>query len=74
MILTIFSFRYPGLCRGVHTTLLALTWSITLLAALALAVAVCMAVAPYLPTFALAAATIGGYAMLTMPRSKAVRK
>jgi uncharacterized protein (UPF0333 family) len=45
---------------------------VALLAALALVVAVAVAVAPVLMQMATAAAIIGGYAMLTMPR-KAVQ-
>jgi hypothetical protein len=41
-----------------------------MLAALALAVTVCMAVAPVLMQMATAAAIIGGYAMLTYPKAK----
>jgi hypothetical protein len=73
MILTLFSFRYPDLCRGVHTVLQALLLTVALVAAVALCVAVLVAVAPHLPTIAAAAAIIGGYAMLTQPRSKAAR-
>jgi hypothetical protein len=72
MLLTIL-YRLPGLPGAVRTLVLALIWSIALLAALALVVAVCMAVAPHLPMLATAAAIIGGYAMLTMPRSKVVQ-
>jgi hypothetical protein len=73
MLLTILSYRFPGLPGAVRTLVLALIWSIALLAAVLLVVAVCMAVAPHLPQLATAAAIIGGYAMLTMPRAKAVR-
>jgi hypothetical protein len=73
MLLTIVSFRYPGLPGAVHTALQALLLTVAMLAAVSLVVAVCMAVAPHLPMLATAAAIIGGYAMLTMPRSKAVQ-
>ncbi len=73
MLLTIVSFRYPGLTGGALTALRVMLLTVALLAALALVVAVLVAVAPVLPQLATAAAIIGGYAMLTMPRSKAVR-
>ena len=72
MLLTIVSFRYPGLPGMLHAALQALLLVVALLAALALVVAVAVAVAPVLMQMATAAAIIGGYAMLTMPR-KAVQ-
>jgi len=59
MLLTIL-YRLPGLSSGVHTALRVMLLAVTMLAALALAVAVCMAI-------------VGGYAMLTIPQAKAVR-
>ena len=73
MLLTIVSFRYPGLSGAVSVALQALLLTLALLAALALGVAVLVVLMPHLPMLAAAAAIIGGYAMLTMPRSKAVR-
>ena len=73
MLLTIVSYRLPGLPGAAHTALRVLLLVVAMLAALALVVAVLVAVAPVLPQLATAAAIIGGYAMLTMPRSKAVR-
>jgi hypothetical protein len=73
MLLTIVSYRYPGLPGAVHTALRVLLLSVALLAALALVVAVAVTVGPVLMQLATAAAIIGGYAMLTQPR-KRVRK
>jgi hypothetical protein len=69
MLLTIV-YRIPGLPGTLHTALQALALFVALLAALALVVAVCMAVAPHLPMLATAAAIVGGYAMLTYPKAK----
>jgi hypothetical protein len=73
MILTILSYRLPGLPGTLHTALQALLWAVGLLATLALCVAVCVAVAPVLPQLAAAAFIVGGYAGLTYPRSKKVQ-
>jgi hypothetical protein len=70
MLLTIVSFRYPGLPGAVRTLVLALIWSIALLAALALVVAVLVAVAPHLPTLAAGTSVTGLYAVATCPRKK----
>jgi hypothetical protein len=70
MLLAIVSYRYPGLPGAVHTAFQALLLTLAMLAALALAVTVCMAVAPVLMQMATAAAIIGGYAMLTYPKAK----
>jgi hypothetical protein len=72
MLLTIL-YRLPGLPGMLHTALQALLLTVALLASVSLVVAVAVAVAPVLPQLATAAAIIGGYAMLTMPRSKAVQ-
>jgi hypothetical protein len=68
MLLTIVSFRYPGLPGAVHTALQALLLTVALLAAVSLVVAVCMAVAPHLPMLATGTFVTIGYAMLTQPR------
>ena len=47
MLLTILSYRLPGLPGAVHTMFRALVWAVALLTALALVVAVCMAVAAF---------------------------
>jgi hypothetical protein len=56
-----------------HTALHVLLLAVAMLAAVALGVAVLVILMPHLPTFALAAAIIGGYAMLTQPQTKTVR-
>lgn len=63
-------FRFPGLSSGVSLALQALLWTVALLIALALAGAVVMAVAPYLPQLLAAALIVAGYAGLTYPRKK----
>jgi hypothetical protein len=68
MLLTIVSFRYPGLTGVAHTALRVLLLTVALLAALALVVAVCMALAPYLPTLLVGVAVSGLYAVATCPR------
>lgn len=68
MILTILSYRFPGLPGAVHAAMQALLLAVALVAALAFAVAVCVAVAPYLPQLAAAAFIVGGYAVATYPR------
>jgi ABC-type uncharacterized transport system YnjBCD permease subunit len=59
----------PG---GIHTALRVLLLSVALLAAVSAGVAVCMALAPYLPTLLVGVAVSGLYAVATCPR-KAVR-
>lgn len=72
MFLTILSYRFPDLPGALRTAMQALIWSIALLAALALCVAVWLAVAPYLPTLLIGVGVTGLYAIATCPR-KAVR-
>jgi hypothetical protein len=73
-MLLIVSFRYPGLPGAAHTALrvllLAAAWSAACPAALALVVAVCVAVAPHLPTLAAGTSVTGLYAVATCPRKK----
>jgi hypothetical protein len=70
MLLTIVSFRYPGLTGVAHTALRVLLLTVALLAALALCVAVAVAVAPHLPTLLVGVAVTGLYAVATCPRKK----
>ena len=70
MLLTIVSFRYPGLSGAVSVALQALLLTLALLAALALVVAVLVVLMPHLPVLATAAAIIGGYAVATYPKAK----
>jgi hypothetical protein len=70
MFLTIVSYRPPGLTGVAHTALHVLLLTVAMLAAVALGVAVLVVLMPHLPTFALAAAIIGGYAMATYPKAK----
>ena len=70
MLLTIVSFRYPGLTGGALTALRVMLLTVALLAALALVVAVLVVLMPHLPVLATAAAIIGGYAVATYPKAK----
>ena len=70
MLLTIVSYRLPGLPGAAHTALRVLLLVVAMLAAVSLAVAVCMAVVPVLPQLVLTAAIIITYAMLTQPRKR----
>jgi hypothetical protein len=73
MLLTIVSYRLPGLPGAVHTALRVLLLAVTMLAAVALGVAVLVVLMPHLPTLLVGVAVTGLYAMLTQPRSKAVQ-
>ena len=70
MLLTILSYRLPGLTGAVHTVLRVLLLVVALLTALALVVAVLLAVAPYLPQLIVGASVIMAYAMATMPQAR----
>jgi hypothetical protein len=70
MLLTIVSYRLPGLTGAAHTALRVMLLTLALLAAVALVVAVCMAVAPHLPTLLVGVAVTGLYAVATYPKAK----
>jgi hypothetical protein len=73
MLLTIVSFRYPGLPGAAHTALRILLMTVAMLATVIAGVAVLVVIMPYLPALLVGAAVTGLYAMLTQPRSKAAR-
>ncbi len=70
MLLTIVSFRCPGLPGAAHTALHVLLLVVAMLAAVSLGVAGLVVIMPHLPMLATASAIIGGYAVATYPKAK----
>ncbi len=70
MILTILSYRFPGLPGAVHAAMQALLLAVVLVATLALSVAVLVAVAPVLPQLMAGVGVTGLYAVATCPKAK----